>query len=285
MTDNPETSDEAVLRQQLREAVHEAEMSQALYEAALADLRREKEALEVSLAEVERSNKELQQFSSVAAHDLKAPLRNIAGFVDLLQLQYTDQLDAKGLRFLEHIGVSVAQMQALLEDLLVYARAGVGELEFEPVDLGEVTAGVVAELDEAVSESGAVVQVDALPTVLADRVQMGQLLQNLLSNALKYHAETDAPDIQLHSTRVDADWWQLSVQDNGIGIDPEYSDQIFQTFRRLHSSSEFPGTGIGLAICRRILGRHGGRIWIESSPGEGSTFHVTLPALPGSGLE
>lgn len=285
MIDDHDRTEEADLRQQLQQALRAAEESRARHEDALADLKREKEALEVSLAEVERSNKELQQFSSVAAHDLKAPLRNIAGFVDLLQLRYTDQLDAKGQRFLGHIGVSVAQMQALLDDLLVYARAGVGELDFEPVDLDEVTAGILAELREVIDASGAQVRSDPLPTVLADRVQMGQLLLNLLSNALKYHADTDAPSIRVRAKKVDPEWWQLSVQDSGIGIDPAYSDQIFETFRRLHSSAEFPGTGIGLAICRRILGRHGGRIWTESTQGEGSTFHVTLPALPGTGLE
>ncbi len=268
-----------------RDALREAEETRARYEDALAALQQEKEELEAALAEVERSNKELQQFSAVAAHDLKAPLRNIAGFVDLLQLRYTDQLDAKGLRFLDHIGVSVSQMQALLDDLLVYARAGVGELDFEPVALDGVTAGVLTELEQAIADSGALVRCDPLPTVLADRVQMGQLLQNLLANAMKYRAEAAVPNVHVRAVRVDGDWWQLSVQDNGIGIDPAYSDQIFETFKRLHSSADFPGTGIGLAICRRIVGRHGGRIWTESAPGEGSTFHVTLPALPGTGLE
>ena len=278
-------SDERQNTRELDDALRATQESKARYEEALAELRQEKAALEAALAEVERSNKELQQFSAVAAHDLKAPLRNIAGFVDLLQLRHTDQLDAKGLRFLDHIGVSVGQMQALLDDLLVYARAGVGELDFEPVDLGEVTAGVLAEMAEVIAATGALVRCDTLPTVLADRVQMGQLLQNLLNNALKYRAEAAAPNVHVRALRADEDWWQLSVQDNGIGIDPAYSDQIFETFKRLHSSAEFPGTGIGLSICRRILGRHGGRIWTESTPGEGSTFHVTLPALPGTGLE
>lgn len=248
------------------------------------DLETTREQLEEKLAEVERSNKELQQFAQVAAHDLKAPLRNIAGFVDLLQVRNADQLDAKGLRFLDHIAVSVVQMQALLDDLLIYARAGIGELEFEPVDLARVTTVVLAQLDEAIADAGALVQCDALPTVLADQVQMAQLMLNLVGNAVKYRGEVP-PNVKVSAERVDDEWWMVSIEDNGIGVDPMYSDQIFETFKRLHSSAEYPGTGIGLSICRRIVGRHGGKIWMVSREGRGSTFHLTLPALPGTTVE
>ncbi len=247
----------------------------------MTDHEREKQQLEEKLAEVEAANKELQQFAQVAAHDLKAPLRNIAGFVDLLQVRNAHQLDAKGLRFLEHIAVSVTQMQDLLDDLLIYARAGVGELEFEPVDLARITAGALGQLEDSIAEAGALIQCDALPTVLADRVQMGQLMLNLVGNAVKYRDDAP-PQVKISAERVDDDWWMVTVEDNGIGVDPLYSDQIFETFKRLHSSAEYPGTGIGLSICRRIVARHGGKIWLVSREGTGSTFHLTLPALPGT---
>ena len=249
--------------------------------SVLAELRQNKQQLGEALAEVRQSNRELEQFAQVAAHDLRAPLRNIGGFSELLQQQYAHSLDEQGQLFLEHILLGVEQMRALLDDLLVYARAGTAAPDFAPVELADAFAEAMEMLQAVVAESGAQVECGVLPQVLADRVQMGQLLLNLLGNALKYRGE-ESPRVTVSAARLDDAMWTVSVRDNGIGIDPLYSEQIFETFRRLHGSGEYPGTGIGLAICKRIVARHGGRIWLESAPGQGSTFHVTLPALPGT---
>jgi light-regulated signal transduction histidine kinase (bacteriophytochrome) len=240
---------------------------------------RERE-LQRALDEVQQANRDLEQFVQVAAHDLRAPLRTVGGFAELLLERHADQLEPEARRFLDHIEVGVEQMRELLEDLLVYARSGAAELDFEPVDLGDLTAATLAGLSVAVEDAGALITVGDLPSVLGDRVQLGQLVQNLLSNAIKYRGE-ESPRVEVAATRQGA-WWQLSVQDNGIGIDPQYSAAIFDTFRRLHGVGEYPGTGVGLAICRRTVQRHGGRIWADSEPGRGTTFHCTLPALPGT---
>lgn len=273
--------DAATEAERLRRTLADLERSKQELEGSLQRLRENKRQLEDALAKVRQSNRDLEQFAQVAGHDLKAPLRNIDGFSDLLVDQYADTLDEKGLQYLGFIRESVGQMQELLDDLLVYARAGTTELEFEPVDLDAVLVSVVLTLQPAIEESGAEIDMRPLPTVLADRTQMGQLLSNLLGNALKYRGE-DAPRIRVWAVRSDDSFWRLAVQDNGIGVDPAYSDAIFETFRRLHGSDEYPGTGVGLAICRRITRRHGGRIWLASEPGGGSRFHLTLPALPGS---
>jgi len=247
----------------------------------LAELRQSKQQLEDALADLRQSNRELEQFAQVAAHDLKAPLRNIGAFSGLLAEEYTNSLDERGQLFLEHILLGVEQMQALLDDLLVYARAGTSEPDFAPVELSDAFAEAMEMLTTVVIESDAQVECGELPQILADRTQMGQLLLNLVGYALKYRGE-QSPRVTVSAARGDDAMWTVSVRDNGIGIDPLYSEQIFETFRRLHGSGEYPGTGIGLAICKRIVSRHGGRIWAESEPGEGSTFHVTLPALPGT---
>ncbi len=236
--------------------------------------------LQAALDEARRANRDLEQFVQVAAHDLRAPLRTIGGFTELLLERHADQLEPEARRFLDHIGIGVEQMRELLEDLLVYARSGTAELEFEPVDLGALMAAVQAGLSVAIEDAGALVTVEELPTVLGDHTQLSQLLQNLLGNAIKYRGD-EAPRVRVTAER-DGELWRLSVQDNGIGIDPQDSADIFDTFKRLHSAGEYPGTGVGLAICRRIVQRHGGRIWADSAPGRGTTFHCTLPALPGT---
>ena len=274
----PEADREA---ERLRCTLVDLEHSKRQLEASLQQLRENKQRLEDALAKVRQNNRDLEQFAQVAGHDLKAPLRNIDGFSDLLVEHYSDVLDERGLRFLGHIRESVDQMQELLDDLLIYARAGTSELDFEPVDLDAVLVSVVLTLQPAIEESGAEIEMNPLPTVLADHTQMGQLLLNLLGNALKYRAE-EKPRVRVWAERTDDSFWRLSIQDNGIGVDPLHSDAIFETFRRLHGSGEYPGTGVGLAICRRITRRHGGQIWLDAEPGRGSLFHLTLPALPGS---
>jgi len=274
----PESAKEA---DQLRRALVDLGRNKQRLDEALQQLRHNKQQLEAAVARVRENNRDLEQFVQVAGHDLQAPLRSIDGFSELLVEHYTDVLDERGRQFLGHIRASVAQMQELLDDLLVYARAGTGELDFEPVELDEILASVLLTLQPTIEDCGAMVESSPLPAVLADRPQMGQLMTNLLGNALKYRTD-DPPSIQIGAGRIDESYWQLSVRDNGIGIDPMYSDEIFETFRRLHGSGEYPGTGVGLAICRRIVQRHGGRIWLDPDPGRGSTFHLTLPALPGS---
>jgi len=274
----PESEREAA---RLRGALVDLERHKQQLEETLEQLRQNKQQLQDALTNVRQTNRDLEQFAQVAGHDLKAPLRNIDGFSEMLVEHYSDVLDDRGKRFLGHIRESVEQMQALLDDLLLYARAGTGELDFEPVDLDAVLRAVRHALQTTIEASGAEIDDVPLPTVLADRTQMGQLLQNLLGNALKYRSDV-APRIALRAERISVRFWRLSVTDNGIGVDPSQSEAIFETFRRLHGVGEYPGTGVGLAICRRIAQRHGGRIWVDSEPGRGSTFYLTLPALPGA---
>jgi PAS domain S-box-containing protein len=222
-----------------------------------------------------RSNAELEQFAYVASHDLQEPLRAVASCVQLLKKRYEGKLDARADDFITHAVDGTKRMQALITDLLTYSRVGTHSQPFELVDCECALADVRANLAMAIEESGAVVQHEPLPTVLADASQLAQLFQNLIGNAIKFRADR-RPEVRI-SARQEADAWLFAVSDNGIGIDSHYFDRIFRVFQRLHTRVSYPGTGIGLAICKKIVERHGGRIWIESQPGQGSTFHFTLP--------
>jgi light-regulated signal transduction histidine kinase (bacteriophytochrome) len=226
--------------------------------------------------ELARSNADLEQFAYVASHDLQEPLRMVAGYVGLLARRYRDKLDRDANEFIEFAVDGARRMQQLIDDLLLYSRVGRGGKAFEPVDSNIVVDEAVKNLEATISEHNGVVTRDELPTVRADRTQLAQLFQNLVSNAVKFHGQ-EPPRVHVRAVRSGDDW-VFSVQDNGIGIDRKYRDRIFKIFQRLHTREEYPGTGIGLAVCQRIVDRHGGRIWFESEPGKGSTFCFTLPA-------
>jgi PAS domain S-box-containing protein len=236
--------------------------------------KRTEEALRIKTEELLRSNAELEQFAYVASHDLQSPLRAISGYLNLLTKRYEDKLDAEGERFIHRTVENVKRMQRLINDLLAYSRLHTRGKPFEPTDCNEVLKEVLEMLHPAIEESGAVIHQGELPTFMADRVQMMQLFQNLIGNGIKFRKDS-SPRIHVEARRSGRGW-AFAVKDNGIGIDPQYGERIFLIFQRLHTVDQYPGTGIGLAICKKIVERHGGRIWVESRPGEGSTFQFTI---------
>ncbi len=223
---------------------------------------------------LKRSNAELERFAYVASHDLQEPLRMVGSFVQLLAQRYRDKLDADANKFINIAVDSAARMQTLINDLLRFSRVATRGQPFENVDSKNVLVQVLKDLSVSIQESNAKISIGTLPTVHADPVQLGQVFQNLISNAIKFR-RSEIPEIQVDAHR-DKEEWIFSVKDNGIGIDPKYFDKIFIIFRRLHSREKYPGTGIGLATCKKIVERHGGRIWVESEPGKGSTFYFSL---------
>ena len=223
-----------------------------------------------------RSNKELEQFAYVASHDLREPLRMVTSFSQLLQQKYQGRLDADADEFIGYIVDGAARMDALIQDLLEYSRVSSRAKPFGPTDMGVVMDHVRQNMAVLIRENGAEVTSGPLPTILADQSQMVQVVQNLVANAIIYRTD-ELPRVRVEA-REKGKEWIFSVHDNGIGIDPAYFDKIFELFQRLHSREQYPGTGIGLAICRRIVERHGGRIWVESEQGKGSTFFFSIPA-------
>jgi signal transduction histidine kinase len=241
------------------------------------DLALSRKALEESIAELARSNADLQQFAYVASHDLKEPLRMVASYTQLLARRYKGKLDSDADEFIRYAVDGANRMQWLINDLLAYSRVTVQDKLFEEVDCNGVLEEVLSNLRVAVEESLAVVTHDSLPRVMADRVQLGQLFQNLIGNAIKFHGE-EPPQVHVSAERRPNEWL-FSIRDNGVGLDPEYAERIFVIFQRLHTREEYPGTGIGLSICKKIVERHGGRIWVVSQTGQGATFHFTLPIV------
>ncbi len=225
---------------------------------------------------LERSNLDLQQFAYVASHDLKTPLRSIAGFIQILDRNYSEQLDEKARNLIRRTGDATKRLEQLTEDLLSYARIDAEAKAFAPVNMTEVAQEVVHLLDASINSANGVVRIADLPVVTGDRTQLVQLLLNLIGNALKYCRDR-APLVEL-SVIQQGDCWVFSVTDNGIGIDAKHFEKVFGVFKRLHSQTEFPGTGIGLAVCRRVVEGHGGKIWVESRPGHGSVFSFTMPS-------
>lgn len=243
-----------------------------LAEEALA---RQARALVHQARELERSNEDLEQFATAVSHDLREPLRKIAGYADLLSDRYRERLDEKATRCLDLMVDGARRLQGMIDDLLGYCRAGQRDFRPGPTDLGGVFDRVCANLEVAIREADARITHDPLPTLCADPALLERVLQNLLANAVKFRA-AEAPQVHVSAVR-EGGGWDVSVRDNGIGIDPLDSAGLFVPFRRLHTRAEFPGTGIGLALCKRIVERHGGRIWVESRVGAGSTFRFHLP--------
>ncbi len=232
------------------------------------------EALRHMTDELARSNKDLEQYAYVISHDLKEPLRMVTGFTGLLKERYKGRLDAKAHEYISHASDAALRMQALIDDLLAYSRAGRGKVS-EPTDVADVLNETLKNLAISIAESRAVITHDPLPTIESNPTELILVFQNLISNALKFRSDR-GPEVHIGCRRREGGWL-FTVRDNGIGIDTQFIDRIFMIFQRLHTREEYPGTGIGLAICRKIVERHGGRIWVESSPGTGSTFCFTIP--------
>ncbi|MBN2419434.1 MAG: PAS domain S-box protein [Deltaproteobacteria bacterium] len=224
---------------------------------------------------LERSNRELEQFAYVASHDLQEPLRMVASYTQLLAKRYKDKLDSDADEFISYAVDGANRMQMLINDLLHFSRVGTKGKEFSMTGFDTVLEKTMRDLKKRIEENGAEVTIDSMPTLMADAGQIGQVFQNLISNAIKFR-NAAPPEIHISSEK-NGDNWIFSVSDNGIGIAPEYSTRIFEIFQRLHSKEEYPGSGIGLAICKKIVERHGGKIWIESEPSKGTTFYFTIP--------
>lgn len=248
----------------------------------LVTLKKNETEIQAYAIELERSNQELQQFAYVSSHDLQEPLRKIQTFGDRLQQQYASQMDERGVDYLRRMQDAASRMQSLIHDLLAFSRVNTQQRLFMPIDLAEVVNEVLSVLETRIEETNSVIEVDKLPIIDADATQMRQLFQNLLSNAIKFRHPDQSPVIQVNcQPEVNGieggKHCLIYVRDNGIGFDEKYSERIFGVFQRLHGRSEYEGTGVGLAICRRIVERHNGRIVATSTPGQGSTFAITLP--------
>ncbi len=238
------------------------------------ELEQQTERLQLSNLALERSNIELQQFAFVASHDLQSPLRTISSFVQLLERRYSDELDEQGQRWMRSASEATQRLSILIRDLLELSKVDSRAQSFRLVKLDDVVDSALLLLNESLEDTKAQIERSPLPEITGDRSQLVQLFQNLVSNAVKYSGN-DTPRIRIDAERFGAEW-EIRVRDRGIGIDAEHLDRIFEIFRRLHSQKAYPGTGIGLAVCRRVVTRHGGRIWVESTPGEGSTFKIRL---------
>ena len=236
-------------------------------------------SLNKQAAELKRSNADLEQFAYVASHDLQEPLRMVSGFTGLLKRRYGGKLDADADEYIEFAVSGANRMQSLINDLLSYSRVGREEVAAKAVDTQAALDQALANLQTAIEDRSAMVSCGQLPTVWANHGMLVRLFQNLISNALKF-CKAERPIVRIQAEARGGDW-VFSVADNGIGIDSQYKDRIFLIFQRLHKQSEYPGTGIGLAVCKRIVERNGGRIWLESEPGKGTTFFFTLPATGG----
>ncbi|NEO69989.1 ATP-binding protein [Moorena sp. SIO3H5] len=225
--------------------------------------------------DLERSNAELKKFAYVASHDLQEPLNQVANYVQLLEMRYNDRLDEDASEFITFAVEGVSLMQTLIDDVLAYSKVDLQGIEFKLTEVETALDHALANLRGRIRETGAVITHDPFPTVMADSTQLMQLFQNLIGNAIKFRSE-QPPEIHVGAKRLE-DSWLFSVQDNGIGIEPQFSDRIFVIFQRLHTRDEYPGTGMGLAICKKILECHRGKIWVESELGHGATFYFTIP--------
>jgi|GEM_PF-1516623 len=271
------------IRKQAEETLRQArDILEQQVAARTAEIRQTNVALRTEMAErekltqdLERSNLDLEQFAYMASHDLQEPLRAVNSFARLLAQKYQGQLDATAEKYIHYIVDGASRMQHLIQDLLTYSRVGRQTLDLQPVDCNTVLVQVQHNLASAIAESSATLIYDLLPTLNADPTQLVQLFQNLIGNAIKYRSD-EPPQICISALEQD-DRWCFSIQDNGIGIEPQYAQRIFTLFQRLHTRQEYPGTGIGLALCKKIVERHQGELWVESELGAGATFYITLP--------
>lgn len=260
---------------QVRQRTEELRDANANLSVELDERRRAEQLLARHAEELARSNAELEQFAYVASHDLQEPLRMVASFTQLLGRRYRGKLDQDADEFIGFAVDGASRMQRLINDLLAYSRVGTRGKPLVPTDCNAVFKQARDNLAKAVEETSTVIYQDPLPVVLGDEVQLLQVFQNLIANAIKFRG-TEPPQIQVTADRQGPEW-VFAIRDNGIGIAPEHQERIFSIFQRLHHRSEYPGTGIGLAICKKVVERHGGRIWVESQPGKGSTFYFSIP--------
>jgi light-regulated signal transduction histidine kinase (bacteriophytochrome) len=243
--------------------------------------KRAQAALQQTTEDLKRSNRDLEQFAYVASHDLQEPLRAVGGYVKLLEHRFSDKLDAKARGYIAGAFDGATRMERLIGDLLAFSRVATRGDAFLPADLEDALGQALRNLEAGIDSARATVVHDRLPSLSVDAGQVRQLFQNLIGNALKFHGE-QPPKIHIGAQRQEGRW-VFSVRDNGIGIEPQYYERIFQIFQRLHTRKDYPGTGIGLAICKKIVERHGGTIWVESQPGQGATFYFSIPAPPTAG--
>jgi len=261
---------------EIKDLAADVELMRETLASQIARLDRARTRIHQRSAELARSNADLEQFAYVASHDLSEPLRKVTNFCQLLERQYADQLDDRARQYMAFMVDGARRMQALINDLLDFSRVGRSTETFVPVDLNLSLARALTNLDEPIAESGAQVQHGDLPTVPGDPTLLTALLQNLLANSVKYRSPDRPPQIRV-SAEQQGDLWRVGVDDNGIGIDPQYANRIFTIFQRLHLRGEYGGTGIGLALCRKIVEFHKGRIWLAEKPEPGARFQCTLP--------
>lgn len=248
------------------------------FQAIIRNITERKQAqdkMKILTEELERSNRDLGHFAYVASHDLQEPLRMVTSFLQLLQRRYAGKLDKEADEFIEFAVGGASHMQQLINDLLKYSRIGTHRKNMESTDCNEVVRQAMGNVSRMILENNAIISIDHLPTIIADHIQIVQLFQNLISNAIKYHSKK-RPEILIRAIDQ-GDNWLFSVKDNGIGIPKDHIDKVFIIFQRLHTKAQYPGTGIGLSICKRIVERHGGQIWVNSQSGQGSTFYFTFP--------
>jgi light-regulated signal transduction histidine kinase (bacteriophytochrome) len=272
---NSMVSSLAEARNQLKSDAEELSQANASLKTEISKRKETEKALQLTLSELERSNAELQQFAYVASHDLQEPLRMISSYLQLLERRYKGELGQDADDFIAFAVDGAKRMQGLINDILQLSRLGTQEKSLQTTDCESILKQALTNLRASIEDCCAQVTRDPLPMTKADPTQLVQLFQNLLGNAIKFCGGKD-PRIHI-SAQPKGNEWLLSVGDNGIGIDPQYSDRIFGIFQRLHGRGEYSGTGIGLAICRKIVEGHGGRIWVQSQPGKGATFFFTLP--------
>ncbi len=263
------------LEELVKQRTAELQAANSLLHMENAERRRAEESLRQTAEELARSNHDLEQFAYVASHDLQEPLRAVAGYVELLQHRYSGNLEEKAIKYIAGAADGATRMQRLIVDLLAFSRVGTQAKQFEPTDLNGVLATTLRALEVSIKEAGAKITSGTLPSLDVDHTQIAQLFQNLIGNAIKFRSDRP-PKIRIGAKKQE-DSWLFWVKDNGIGIEPQYRDRIFLIFQRLHTRSKYPGTGIGLAICKKIVERHGGHIWVESETNHGSAFYFTIP--------